>query len=124
MSGIRSRNTAPERAVRSGLHRAGLRFRLNVDGLAGRPDIVFPRWRAVVFVHGCFWHRHTKCRFSYTPKSRVDFWRRKFRENVARDRRVARALTSQGWKVHVLWSCEITAARIVRLAQAIRARSH
>lgn len=120
MSGIRSRDTAPELVVRSGLHRAGLRFRLNVSGLSGRPDIVLPRWKSVVIVHGCFWHRHAGCRFSYMPKSRTEFWRAKFRENVARDRRTVKALISEGWKVHVLWTCEITSARIGRLVNAIR----
>lgn len=122
MSGIRSKDTRPERAVRSGLHKEGLRFRLNVAGLPGRPDIVLPRWNAVVFVHGCFWHRHPECRFCYTPKSRVEFWRRKFRENVTRDRRVVKELTSDGWKVHVVWTCEITPTRIARLAKAIRGK--
>jgi len=122
MSGIRSKDTRPERAVRSGLHKEGLRFRLNVAGLPGRPDIVLPRWNAVVFVHGCFWHRHPACRFCYTPKSRVEFWRRKFRENVTRDRRVVKELTSDGWKVHVVWTCEITPTRIARLAKAIRGK--
>ncbi|MBI3568198.1 MAG: DNA mismatch endonuclease Vsr [Gemmatimonadetes bacterium] len=122
MSGIRGKDTAPERAVRSGLHRRGLRFRLNVSGLPGRPDIVLSRWNAVVFVHGCFWHRHAGCRFSYTPKSRVAFWRQKFRENVVRDRRVVKELTADGWNVHMLWTCEITPARIARLAKAIRGK--
>lgn len=116
MSGIQGKDTAPERVVRSGLHNEGLRFRKNVSGLTGRPDIVLPRWNAVVFVHRCFWHRHAKCRFSYTPKSRVEFWLRKFLENVERDRRVAWNLTAEGWKVHVMWTCEITPARITRLA--------
>jgi len=120
MSGIRGKDTAPERAVRSGLHKAGLRFRLNVRELSGRPDIVLPRWKALVFVHGCFWHRHTGCRFSYMPKSRIEFWRAKFRANVARDRRTVKSLILEGWTVHVLWTCEITPARIARLANTIR----
>lgn len=120
MSGIHGKDTGPERAVRSDLHKAGLRFRLNVATLPGRPDIVLARWKTVVFVHGCFWHRHSGCRFSSSPKSRVEFWREKFRDNVARDRRSAKALTTAGWKVHVLWTCEITPARIARLAKAIR----
>ncbi len=120
MSGIRGKDTGPERAVRSGLHRAGLRFRLNVGTLPGRPDIVLPRWKTVVFVHGCFWHRHPGCRFSYFPKSRVEFWRQKFRDNVVRDRQSAKALSAAGWKVQVLWTCEISPGRLTRLAKAIR----
>ena len=120
MSGIRGKDTKPERAVRSGLHRAGLRFRLNVGTLPGHPDIVLPRWKTVVFVHGCFWHRHPGCRFSTKPSSRAVFWRDKFQDNVARDRRVSKALAADGWKVLVVWTCEIDPARIKRLAKAIR----
>ena len=90
MSRIRGRDTAPELLVRSALHRAGYRFRLHREDLPGRPDIVLPKYRTVVFVHGCFWHRHKGCRFAYTPKSRVAFWNDKFRRNVERDRRNAR----------------------------------
>jgi DNA mismatch endonuclease, patch repair protein len=106
MSRIRGRNTAPERLVRSALHRAGYRFRLHRKDLPGRPDIVLPKYRAVVFVHGCFWHRHSKCRFAYTPKSRVAFWQEKFRSNSERDRRTARALRRLGWRVVTVWECE------------------
>ncbi|MGO4815947.1 very short patch repair endonuclease, partial [Cupriavidus sp. 2MCAB6] len=74
MASIRGRNTAPEVALRSAIHRLGLRFRLHCAGLPGRPDVVLPRHRAVVFVHGCFWHRHPGCRLAYSPGSRVDFW--------------------------------------------------
>jgi len=120
MSAIRGADTLPERAVRSGLHRAGLRFRLNVRTLPGSPDIVLPRWKTVVFVHGCFWHRHAGCRFSTMPSTNVAFWRSKFRTNVARDRCNAFDLRQEGWTVHVLWACEITSARIARLARTIR----
>lgn len=120
MSAIRGANTQPERAVRSGLHRAGLRFRLNVRTLLGTPDIVLPRWRSVVFVHGCFWHRHTGCRFSTMPSTNTAFWRSKFRTNVARDKRNATGLRREGWTVHTLWACEITPARIERLTRLIR----
>lgn len=106
MSRIRSKNTQPEILVRSMLHRIGLRFRLYARNLPGRPDIVLSRWRRVVFVHGCFWHRHPGCRFAYTPKSRVRFWKRKFRENVVRDTIRIRKLRMQGWRVHVIWECE------------------
>jgi DNA mismatch endonuclease (patch repair protein) len=92
MARIKGRDTVPEMAVRSILHRQGLRFRLQDRSLAGRPDVVLPRWRTVLFVHGCFWHRHANCRFAYTPKSRLEFWTAKFIANTQRDERNQRAL--------------------------------
>ena len=106
MSRIRSRDTEPEKQVRSALHRAGYRFRLHSKKLPGRPDVVLPKYRTVVFVHGCFWHRHKGCRCAYTPKSRVAFWNAKFESNVERDRRNARELRRLGWKVVTVWECE------------------
>ena len=123
MSGIRGHDTKPERLVRNGLHRAGLRFRLESGkSLPGRPDIVLPKHGAAVFVHGCFWHRHTGCRFAYTPKSNRSFWRRKFRENVARDARAIAELRSEGWRTFVVWECSATETRIATLARMIRRR--
>ena len=106
MSRIRGTDTTPERLVRSALHRLRFRFRLSKSRLPGRPDVVLPRHRTVVFVHGCFWHRHRDCRFAYTPKSNLRFWERKFAENVERDRRTTRKLRSLGWKVVTVWECE------------------
>ncbi len=106
MSRIRGKDTAPERRVRSVLHRAGYRFRLHLKTLPGHPDIVLPKYRTVVLVHGCFWHRHKGCRFAYTPKSRVAFWNAKFQANVDRDHRNARELRRLGWKVVTVWECE------------------
>lgn len=106
MSRIRGKDTAPERLVRSALHRAGYRFRLHSKTLPGRPDLVMPKYRIVVFVHGCFWHRHRGCRFAYTPKSQTVFWNAKFDSNVARDRRNARELRTLGWIVVTVWECE------------------
>jgi len=107
MSRIRGRDTKPEKAVRSLLHRLGYRFRLYVRDLPGRPDIVLPKYRTVMMVHGCFWHRHTGCRFCYVPKSRAEFWEKKFAENVHRDTEVAAALVRLGWRVVVVWECQI-----------------
>ena len=106
MARIQGRDTVPEVVVRRTAHRLGFRFRLYRKDLPGRPDLVFPRYRSVVFVHGCFWHRHDGCRFAYTPRSRVRFWTEKFRQNVARDRRTEDALRSLGWRVLVMWECE------------------
>ena len=107
MSRIKNRNTLPEIAVRSMLHRLGLRFRLHRNDMPGSPDIVLPRFRTAVFVHGCFWHRHKGCRFAYQPKSRVSFWTSKFENNVKRDREKHSALKQLGWRVLVVWECEL-----------------
>ena len=114
MAGIKGRDTKPELVVRRIAHKLGLRFRLHREDLPGRPDLVFPRRRLAVFVHGCFWHRHDGCRYAYTPKSRVDFWMRKFAENVARDRRNEEALRELGWRVLVIWECITRNEEVVR----------
>ena len=106
MSRIRGRDTGPERVVRSLLHRMGFRFRLHRADLPGRPDIVLPKYRTVILVHGCFWHRHRGCRYAYVPKSRKDFWTRKFARNVERDKEVRQLLRKAGWKLLVVWECE------------------
>lgn len=105
MAGIRGKNTRPEMLVRQFLHGHGYRFRLHTKNLPGSPDIVLPKWRVAIFVHGCFWHRHERCGFSAMPVSNVERWLRKFEENVARDRRNTSALVSSGWAVIILWEC-------------------
>jgi len=105
MSSIRSGNTKPELALRRALHRLGFRYRLHGPNLPGRPDLAFPRYRAVLFVHGCFWHRHEGCRFATTPSSNVEFWGEKFGANVKRDRKAAESLLAAGWRVGVVWEC-------------------
>jgi len=107
MSRIKSVDTAPEIVVRSALHRLGYRFALHRRNLPGRPDIVLPKYNCVVLVHGCFWHRHARCRYAYTPKSRLAFWHKKFQENVDRDLRAKRQLQGLGWTVFVVWECQI-----------------
>lgn len=107
MSRIRGKDTKPEIVVRSLLHRMGFRFRLHRRDLPGSPDIVLPRHGAVVFVHGCFWHRHARCKGATTPKSRVKFWQEKFAGNVERDKHNRRDLRRLGWKVLVVWECEL-----------------
>lgn len=106
MSRIKNRDTKPELLVRSLLHRKGYRFRLHRKDLPGKPDIILPRFKTVIFVHGCFWHRHEGCRYAYSPKSRIDFWQKKFSRNVTRDQEVHEALLNLGWKVYVIWECE------------------
>ncbi len=107
MSRVSSKDTKPEKIVRSYLHRAGLRFRLHGPGLPGKPDLVLAKHRTVVFVHGCFWHRHKGCKRATTPKTRKEFWMEKFEKNKARDRRNSRQLKENGWHVIVIWACEL-----------------
>jgi DNA mismatch endonuclease, patch repair protein len=118
MSRIRGRDTRPEQALRSYLHREGRRYRIHVSSLPGTPDIVFPNSRLAVFVHGCFWHRHRGCPFAYTPATNRAFWKAKFASNVLRDRRTFRALRKAGWTSIVIWECEI-AQDIVEAARPI-----
>lgn len=106
MSRIRSKNTHPELVVRSLLHRMGYRFRLHGPGLPGRPDIVLPRHRKIIFVHGCFWHGHN-CRLASKPKSNTSYWSAKIASNRSRDERHRAALMAAGWSVLSLWECEI-----------------
>ena len=106
MSKIGQKNTGPEMKLRKSLHKIGLRYRLHDKRLPGAPDIVFPRFKAVLFVHGCFWHRHG-CKATTTPATNVDFWRKKFEENTARDRRHTEALLTAGWRVAVVWQCAL-----------------
>lgn len=107
MSSIRGKNTLPERTLRSQLFGKGFRYRLHVRKLPGSPDIVFPKHHAVVFVHGCFWHRHNNCRYTTTPRSNVAFWQQKFQGNIARDECHTQELLAQGWRVAVVWECAL-----------------
>lgn len=106
MASVGNKNTSPELFLRKALHRLGLRFRLHCPDLPGRPDIVFPRCRTVILVHGCFWHSHG-CKFSSIPSSRPEFWQQKFEANRARDKRIVGALRRAGWKVIIVWQCQL-----------------
>ena len=107
MSAIKSKNTKPEIIVRKLLHSMGYRFRLHKKDLPGSPDIVLPKYKTVIFVHGCFWHRHHNCKFATTPKTRTEFWENKFKENIERDIRNQNKLQNLGWKSRIIWECEI-----------------
>lgn len=107
MRRIRGRNTSPEKTVRQMLHALGYRYRLHGTGLPGTPDLVFPGRKKVIFVHGCFWHRHEGCRYAYTPKSRTDFWLPKLEGNRVRDERNIVELERLGWTPLVIWECEL-----------------
>jgi DNA mismatch endonuclease (patch repair protein) len=106
MSAVRQKNTRPEIIARKLLHRLGLRFRLHVKTIPGSPDIVLPKYKTVIFVHGCFWHRHANCKYSTSPKTRQEYWRPKFEANVERDARKEAQLLELGWRVLVIWECE------------------
>jgi len=107
MSKIRSKDTAIEVKVRKYLFSRGFRYRKNVKNLPGKPDIVLPKYKTVIFVHGCFWHRHEGCKDATTPKTRTDFWEEKFRKNVENDQLHTKQLVELGWNVITLWECEI-----------------
>ena len=106
MSAIRGRDTRPELILRSSIHALGLRYRLHDGALPGKPDLVFPRYRAVIFVHGCFWHRHG-CAASKVPSTRTAFWVQKLEANRLRDARSREALSDKGWRVGVVWECSL-----------------
>lgn len=107
MAGIRGKDTRPELVLRHALHARGLRYQLHRKGIQGRPDLVFPRFRAVLFVHGCFWHRHSGCRFTTTPSTRPEFWQAKFVANVVRDSAVRATLIEAGWRMATVWECAL-----------------
>lgn len=107
MSKIRGKNTKPEILVRKWLWKNGYRYRLHASDLSGKPDIVFRSKKAVIFIHGCFWHRHHGCKYSSTPKTHQDFWSAKFELNIKRDKENLKHLENQGWNILILWECEI-----------------
>ena len=117
MAGIKGKNTKPEMIVRKMVHGMGFRFRLHRRNLPGSPDLVFPRLRRVIFVHGCFWHRHPGCRLAYTPKSNTQFWLEKLEANVRRDALALKALDTLNWEVLIVWECE--ASNLPALAQKL-----
>jgi DNA mismatch endonuclease (patch repair protein) len=106
MSRIKNRDTGPEMLVRKKLHEMGYRFRLHRKDLPGKPDIVLPKHKTIIFVHGCFWHRHPGCKYAYTPKTRAEFWSDKFENNTKRDQNSQAKLKEAGWQVGIIWECE------------------
>lgn len=107
MRAVHSKDTKPELAVRKIAHDMGYRYRLHVESLPGKPDLVFPRTHKVIFVHGCFWHRHRGCRYATCPKTRTEFWQDKFDANVLRDRRTVKTLKKLGWAAMTIWQCQL-----------------
>lgn len=119
MSGIKSANTKPEILVRRALHARGLRFRIHDRRLAGTPDIVLPKWRVAIQVHGCFWHRHHGCPKATIPSNNSGFWQKKFEANVARDSKAARSVLEQGWRLLVIWECAVGRSVKVTLIEPV-----
>lgn len=107
MAAIGGKNTKPETKLRKALHGLGFRFRLHDKRLPGRPDIVLPKWKVAIAVHGCFWHRHEGCRYATTPATRWEFWQEKFASNIERDRRTAALLKDMGWRYATVWECAL-----------------
>jgi len=107
MGRIKSKNTTPEKKVRSILHSMGYRFRLHKKDLPGKPDITLKKYKTVIFVHGCFWHHHKNCKDAGIPKSNKKFWKEKFKNNIERDKKYKRQLEKLGWKVLIIWACEL-----------------
>ena len=119
MRGIRGSNTQPELQVRKALHARGFRYRLNAKELPGRPDIILPKWRAVIFVHGCFWHAHRGCRYFRIPATRTAFWEQKLAANAERDARQIEQLLAMGWRVLVVWECALRNKNATALEKAV-----
>ena len=112
MSRIKGRDTKPEMVVRRFLHANGFRYKLHDKKLPGKPDIVLPKYRTVIFVHGCFWHGHTNCKYFVVPKTRTDWWLNKINSNIANDTKAIKALKKEGWKIINLWECDLKSLKI------------
>jgi DNA mismatch endonuclease, patch repair protein len=114
MSQIKGKNTKPEMLVRKFLHANGFRYRLHVKNLPGKPDIVLPKYKTVIFVHGCFWHGHKDCKYFVVPKTRTEWWLTKINSNIGNDAKASKALRKEGWKIIHLWECHLRPAKLHR----------
>jgi DNA mismatch endonuclease (patch repair protein) len=122
MAGIRGKNTKPEILVRSYLHRSGLRFRIHVKDLPGKPDVVLPKYKTAIFVHGCFWHSHPRCKFAVVPASNIEFWKQKLDSNRERDQVNKKRLKALGWRVLTIWECQLDERHLSCLVGKIKNR--
>lgn len=120
MAGIQGKNTKPELLVRKFLHGRGLRYRLHAKELPGKPDLVFPKYKAAVFVHGCFWHQHPRCKFAVMPASNAGFWKQKLDSNRERDQRNNKKMRALGWRVLTVWECQLDERHLMRLLEKIK----
>jgi DNA mismatch endonuclease (patch repair protein) len=119
MARVRGKNTKPEVALRRALHRLGLRYRIHASDLPGRPDVVLPKYRAAIQIQGCFWHRHEHCAYATTPASNRPFWKKKFRDTIARDKRMLEALRQRAWRVAIVWECALRREQACSVADQI-----
>ncbi len=120
MSRIRSKDTKPEIIVRQLLHKSGLRFRLHVKDLPGKPDIVLPKYKTIIFINGCFWHGHEDCKYYIIPKTRTKFWEDKIKYNISRDNNNEMELRNKGWKVAIIWQCQLKADQQKTISELIK----
>ena len=121
MSRIKGKNTKPEMLVRKFLHANGFRYKLHDKGLPGKPDIVLPKYKTVIFVHGCFWHGHSNCKYYVVPKTRTDWWLNKLSGNIANDEKAVKALKKEGWKVVTIWTCKLRSIYLKRTLEKLKA---
>jgi len=119
MSKVPSSNTTPEKLVRKWLHGEGFRFRINVENLPGKPDIVLKKYNTIIFVHGCFWHRHKNCKRASMPATNSKYWEDKFQKNIERDKRNKKELKKLGWNVLIIWECEINENKLKKLKKMV-----
>jgi DNA mismatch endonuclease (patch repair protein) len=119
MAAIKGKNTRPEMLVRKFLHANGFRYKLHDKNLPGKPDIVLPRYKTVIFVHGCFWHGHSNCKYYVVPKTRTDWWLNKINGNIANDTKASQALKKIGWKIITIWECNLKPAKVEKTLNAL-----
>ena len=112
MAAIKAKNTKPEMLVRKFLHANGYRYKLHDKSLPGKPDIVLPKYKTVIFVHGCYWHGHKNCKYFVVPKTRTEWWLNKINGNIANDAKAAKALKKEGWKIITVWECQLKPAKV------------
>jgi DNA mismatch endonuclease (patch repair protein) len=119
MSQIKSKNTKPEMLVRRFLHANGFRYKLHDKTLPGKPDIVLPKYRTVIFIHGCFWHGHKDCKYFVVPKTRTEWWMNKINGNIANDKKAVTALKKEGWKIIMLWECDLKTLNLDKILHSL-----
>ena len=119
MAGIKGKNTKPEMLLRRALHAGGFRYRIHDAKLPGKPDLVFPMYEAVVFIHGCFWHQHPECWWNTTPAANAAFWKHKLGENAKRDKRTINELQEHGWRIAIVWECSLRLAPVENIADTV-----
>lgn len=122
MAAIKGKNTKPEMLVRKFLHANGFRYRLHVKNLPGKPDIVLPKYKTVIFVHGCFWHGHAHCRYYVVPKTKTEWWINKINGNIANDVKAIKTLRKQGWKIVFLWECDLKKKKLEKTLSSLLAK--